>query len=118
MKKLLLLLSILLTTGIPLWRTFQERRRRRNRLQSVAAATRDRAAGLGESAWDTLAALLDPARAMQPRDLDARQRAAGLAGRAGAAVATIPRLVEQFQAGAGIPRGRNEDWREYGNVFR
>jgi hypothetical protein len=120
-KKLAFFMSMLLTAGIPLWRTYQDRQRRRSRLQALAGAARDRATGPGESARHALTALLQSATAIQARDLDTRQRAAasaGLAGRAGAAVATIPRLVEQFQAGAGIARGGNEDWRAYGEVFK
>lgn len=119
MKKLPLVTSLLFTAGVPLVRVYLDRRQRRSRLQAVTDTALERATGLGGSARDALTALLDSTPT--PHELDARQRAAaeaGLAGRAGAAVAALPRLVGQFQDGAGLTSRRTDDWRDYGKVFR
>ena len=93
----------------------------------MAITARDRAAGVGESALDTLSDFAETARERFGAFGDGSSRQAGsaidsvesFAGTAATLLAGAPRLAAQLRGRAddGYPYAGRDDWRKYGEVF-
>jgi hypothetical protein len=128
MKKLGFWLALMSAAAVPLFTYMSQRQQsKQSRLQSLAGSARDRAAGAGESALDTLGDLAGTARdrlgifgeASRQQAESATQQAGSLVGKAGTLLAGAPRIVAQIRGGDDddSPYGSRDDWRKYGDVF-
>jgi hypothetical protein len=118
MKKAGFWFAVMTTVVVPLVRSMVARRRKRSRLQTLAAS----AAGAGESALDTLSDLAGSAFEQLGVGGEGSRRHAGstatLADTTTALLSGAPRLVAQLRGDDnGYPYRGREDWRKYGDVF-
>ncbi|MGD9892464.1 MAG: hypothetical protein AB7R89_21065 [Dehalococcoidia bacterium] len=119
MKKAGFWFAVMTTVVVPLVRSMlAQRRRKRSRLQNLAAS----AADAGESALDTLSDLTESALEQIGLTGKGSRRhtgaSAGLVDTTAALISGAPRLVAQLRGDDdGYPYRGREDWRKYGNVF-